>query len=95
MLRRIKSANDISTFMANSSTVSETDSDHDSIFSDETLDAAATPIFRNRISSYTRLRELPVVTSTLKSELCLFSSTAALENGDSPLLSVQSNKFHF
>ena len=95
MLRRIKSANDISTFMANSLTVLETDSDHDSIFSDETLDAAATPIFRNRILSYTRLRELPVVTSTLKSELCLFSSTAALENGGLPLLSVQLNKFHF
>lgn len=95
MLRRNKSEESINTFLANSLNVQDPACDQESIFSEETLVAAATPIFRNRILSYTRLRELPVVKGLLKSELLLYSSVCALKNGEPPLLSTQLNKLHF
>ncbi|GEQ72716.1 hypothetical protein JCM33374_g6403 [Metschnikowia sp. JCM 33374] len=95
MLRRTRSGESIDTCLTNLINESEREYDVESVFSEETLDAASIPIFRNPISTYTRLRELPVVTGLLKSELLLYPSVGALKNGDPPLFSAQSNKLHF
>ncbi|OBA21186.1 hypothetical protein METBIDRAFT_82845 [Metschnikowia bicuspidata var. bicuspidata NRRL YB-4993] len=81
--------------LTNCLSVLENEHDLESVFSGETLDAAATPVFRNRILSYTTLRELPVVSGMLKSEHLLYPSIAALKKGEPPLLSTQLNKLHF
>lgn len=63
--------------------------------SEETLTDANLALFGNRLLSYTRVRELPIVGALLKSEVLLYPSIKAIKDGELPLFCVQSNKFHF
>lgn len=62
--------------------------------SEETLSAGSLAVFGNRLLSYIRIRELPIVAGHLKSELVLYASAVALKEGG-PLLSLQLSKLHF
>lgn len=92
MLRK-DSEESLSTLLT-ASTAPEND-DSALLFSDETLTHASDPVFRQKLSSYTRLRELPLVTCTLRAELLLYGSPKALADEAPPLFSIQPNKLHF
>lgn len=65
------------------------DDDAVSMYSEETLAVASTPVFNLRLSTYTRIRELPVVEGSL-SGLALHR----LRSGG-PLFTLHLNKLHF
>lgn len=100
MLQRKRSEESLSTLLTTCTTQLPRESDSDavsddqmSLYSGDTLSAASLPVFRARISTYTRIRELPVVSG--KSSLLLYPSVKALAADEAPLFLIQLNKLHF
>ncbi|KAF3994199.1 hypothetical protein FT663_00169 [Candidozyma haemuli var. vulneris] len=103
MLRRANSEESLSTLISAAQSSATRDAgraagDDSSIWSavsEETYSIGSLPLFGTRISAYTRIRELPILAGTLKSELACYLSTSVVKEGGPPLLTVHSNKFHF
>lgn len=94
MLPRPRSEESLSTLVASSAT---SEDDVRSILthaSEETLATGHLTLFGNRLLTFTRIRELPIVTGLLTSEIALYPSVRAVKDG-SPLFTLQLNKFHF
>lgn len=74
-----------------------TPSEHDnaSIFSEETLSAASALVFGEKLLTYTRIRELPLVVGLIKPDLQLYLSLKAIKNEEPAMFTIQLNKLHF
>lgn len=77
------------------SATSPAEMDNASIFSEETVSAALTPIFGRKLLSYTRIRAMTLVMGQIKLDLRLYSSPKALKDDEPPMLTIQLNKLHF
>lgn len=77
------------------SSVTPSEHDNASVFSDETVSVASVKVFGRKLLSYTRIRELPLVVGLIKLDLQLYRSLKNLKDDQPPMFTIQLNKLHF